>query len=166
MSLVTEFTKNTEDPLLFETFKPKIQAYKNELTAGILDEYKLPEDMIPSKFGVDVTKIPPKVLSENELEITESTGTVLEKRLQAGELTAVEVFEAFAKRATAAHQLTNCAMQLFMKEGLERAKSLDKYFQETGKTVGPLHGLPVSLKEHYMYKGERAAKYHKNTTHG
>lgn len=154
MSLVTEFTKNTEDPLLFETFKPKIQAYKNELTAGILDEYKLPEDMIPSKFGVDVTKIPPKVLSENELEITESTGTVLEKRLQAGELTAVEVFEAFAKRATAAHQLTNCAMQLFMKEGLERAKSLDKYFQETGKTVGPLHGLPVSLKEHYMYKGK------------
>jgi len=154
MCLTTEFTKNTENPNLFKTFEPKIQAYKDALNAGILDEYRLPEDLLPNNFGVDVTTIPKKFMSQDELEITESTATALERRLQAGNLTAVKVFKAFAKRATVAHQLTNCAMQLFVDEGLERAKQLDKYFEKTGKTIGPLHGLPVSLKEHYMYKGK------------
>lgn len=31
-------------------------------------------------------------------------------------------------------------------QGLARAKELDAYFAKTGKTVGPLHGLPISLK--------------------
>jgi len=29
---------------------------------------------------------------------------------------------------------------------LERAKELDEYFAKEGKVVGPLHGLPVSIK--------------------
>jgi amidase len=32
------------------------------------------------------------------------------------------------------------------KEGIERAKELDKQLQTTGKLAGPLHGLPISLK--------------------
>jgi amidase len=27
-----------------------------------------------------------------------------------------------------------------------RAKELDEYYSKTGETVGPLHGLPISLK--------------------
>ncbi|VEU20121.1 DEKNAAC101054 [Brettanomyces naardenensis] len=154
MSLFSPLTKSSENPVLFAKYKPKVQAYRDALAAGILDEYKLPDELIPKKDGVDVTVIPKKFLSESEFAITESSGTDLVKKISKGELTAVEVFKAFAKRATAAHQLTNCAMQLFVDEGLQRAKELDEYFQKTGKTVGPLHGLPVSLKEHYDYKGK------------
>lgn len=154
MSLFTEYTKSTEDPTLFNKFKPKINSYKKALSKGILDEYKLPDELIPKEYGVNVTAIPKKFLNDKEYQITESSATELEERLSSGKLTAVEVFKAFAKRATAAHQLTNCAMQIFIDEGLKRAQELDDYYKKTGKTVGPLHGLPTSLKEHYNYKGK------------
>ncbi|GME86529.1 unnamed protein product [Ambrosiozyma monospora] len=154
-SIFGPYTKTTENPELFKSeYLPKIEAYRKQLADNILDEYKLPEELIPKELGVDVTTIPAKFLNEKELEITESTGTELVSKIAKGELTSVEVFKAFAKRATAAHQLTNCAMQLFTDEGLARAKELDEYYAKTGKTVGPLHGLPVSLKEHYDYKGK------------
>jgi len=36
---------------------------------------------------------------------------------------------------------------------MERARELDRYFKDTGKTVGPLHGLPISLKNQISVKG-------------
>ena len=41
---------------------------------------------------------------------------------------------------------TSCLTEILFEEGLERAKSLDKYLEEHGKVIGPLHGLPISLK--------------------
>ena len=35
-------------------------------------------------------------------------------------------------------------------EAIERAKFLDKYLLDNGKPLGPLHGLPVSVKV-YLY---------------
>lgn len=35
---------------------------------------------------------------------------------------------------------------------LARAKELDTHLQTTGKTVGPLHGLPISLKDQLRIK--------------
>lgn len=151
-------TDTTSDPAKFAQWEPKIKAYREELAAGILDEYKLPDELLPLQqeldAGIDVTDYATKILSEKEVAITETPGTELAAKLAAGELTAVEVFKAFAKRATVAHQLTNCAMQLFIEEGLERAKELDAYYQKHGKPVGSLHGIPLSLKEHYSYKGK------------
>lgn len=40
------------------------------------------------------------------------------------------------------------------KEALERAKELDAVFKRTGKAVGPLHGLPISLKDTYDVQGK------------
>ncbi|CUM67338.1 uncharacterized protein PRCAT00005031001 [Priceomyces carsonii] len=150
------FSNNTEDKTKFKSWEPKITAYRKALEDGLPADYKLSDDLLPKDLdsGVNVTQIPLKALSESELDITESSACVLTKRLANGELTAVEVFKAFAKRATIAHQLTNCAMEIFIDEGLKRAQELDDYFAKTGKTVGILHGLPVSLKEHYNYKGK------------
>ncbi|GMF32677.1 unnamed protein product [[Candida] boidinii] len=92
-------------------------------------------------------------MTKEELEIINLTGCKLAEKIASGEYTSVTVFKAYAKRATMAHQLTNCAMELFTDEGLKRAEELDEYFKKNGKTVGFLHGLPVSLKEHYDYKG-------------
>lgn len=36
---------------------------------------------------------------------------------------------------------------------LERAKELDRYYEEYHKTLGPLHGLPVSMKDQWHIKG-------------
>ena len=36
---------------------------------------------------------------------------------------------------------------------LDRAKELDRYFEQHHKTIGPLHGLPVSLKDQFHVKG-------------
>jgi amidase len=38
---------------------------------------------------------------------------------------------------------------------LERASALDAYFQQTGKVMGPLHGLPISLKDQFRIKVNR-----------
>lgn len=152
--IITTFENTTENQTLFETFKPKIEQYRAKLSAGILDEYKLPDELIPTESGIDVTSIPEKIMSEKEIAITELKAVDLASKIATGEFTAVEVFNAYAKRATAAHQLTNCAMELFMDEGLQRAKELDAFFEKEGKTVGPLHGVPVSIKEHYDYKGK------------
>lgn len=152
--IIGTYSGHTENPELYATFKPKIAAYKKKLEEGVLPEYKIPDSAAKVPPGTDVRDIPLKYLTASERKITDMSATQLVHKIAKGELTSVEVFKAFAKRATAAKQLTNCALELFILEGLERAKKLDEYFKKTGKTVGPLHGLPISLKEHYNYKGK------------
>jgi amidase len=38
-------------------------------------------------------------------------------------------------------------------DALKRAKDLDAEFQKTGKVTGPLHGLPISLKDNFDIEG-------------
>lgn len=38
-------------------------------------------------------------------------------------------------------------------DALERAKELDNYFLAHGRPIGPLHGLPVTLKDQFDVKG-------------
>lgn len=40
-----------------------------------------------------------------------------------------------------------------MDQALGRAAHLDAHLQSTGKVVGPLHGLPISLKDQLSIKG-------------
>ena len=39
-------------------------------------------------------------------------------------------------------------------EGVAQAKQLDEHFSKTGQVVGPLHGLPVSLKDNFNVRGK------------
>ena len=71
-----------------------------------------------------------KLLSEKEFEITDTPGTLLVKKMASKEYTAVEVFKAFAKRAIIAHQFTNCAVDIFIEEGLKQAQERDEYLQK------------------------------------
>lgn len=38
-------------------------------------------------------------------------------------------------------------------DALQRAKELDAYFEKNGTPVGPLHGVPVTLKDQFNVKG-------------
>lgn len=40
-----------------------------------------------------------------------------------------------------------------MDQALNRAAELDAHLKRTGTTVGPLHGLPISLKDQISMKG-------------
>ncbi|CUM65860.1 uncharacterized protein PRCAT00003509001 [Priceomyces carsonii] len=153
--IYSEFTDNTTDPVLFETWKPKIAKYLKNLEDSIVVEYLAPAALVPDDLDkpFNATLVADKVLSEKELDITSKSACCLAKEISEGKLSSLETFNAFARRAIIAHQLTNCAMEFFIDEGRERAKALDAYFKKHGKTVGPLHGLPISLKEHYNYKG-------------
>lgn len=92
-------------------------------------------------------------LSEQEISITESTPQEIVDSTASAEWTSVAVATAFCHRAAIAHQLTNCLHEVFFKEGIVRARQLDVYIHEHGRPVGPLHGLPVSLKDSVNVKG-------------
>jgi amidase len=38
-------------------------------------------------------------------------------------------------------------------DAIERANELDAHFEKTGKVIGPLQGLPVTLKDQFHVKG-------------
>jgi len=40
-------------------------------------------------------------------------------------------------------------------QALERAKYLDEYLELHGEPVGPLHGLPISIKDCFQVKGKQ-----------
>lgn len=42
---------------------------------------------------------------------------------------------------------TNCLTEIFFDEALERAREIDAHKKATGKPLGPLAGLPISLSE-------------------
>lgn len=103
----------------------------------------------------NVTDVPKEtgILSSRDLEITEiDDANELVAALASGTYSAVEVTTAFLKRAAIAHQLVNCLTEFFPERALAQARSLDKHFAETGKTKGPLHGLPISLKDQFDIK--------------
>jgi amidase len=129
----------------------KIQAAKKaEQDSRIPKEWKLRDDDFPVANTADLRPIAASsgILSEKELLITgpKYDATSLLAEIAAGTYTAVEVVTAFCKRAAIGQQLCNSLTEIMFQDAIEDAKRLDKVFQETGKTVGPLHGLPMTFK--------------------
>ncbi|KAK4076796.1 hypothetical protein Purlil1_12599 [Purpureocillium lilacinum] len=100
-----------------------------------------------------VIGVPRLRLSERDVHITESAVENLVRQLAAGEVTAKEAALAFLRRAVIAHELTNCIYELLPDRALGRAQELDDYLAKHGKPIGPLHGLPISVKEHISVAG-------------
>lgn len=95
------------------------------------------------------------LLSAEEIAITETSDVAtLLASIASQQISALNVTKAFAKRAAFAHQLTTCCTEIFFEEAFAVAKNLDGILRTTGKTVGPLHGLPVSIKDSVHIKGK------------
>ena len=47
------------------------------------------------------------------------------------------------------HIETNCLSEICFTDAEDKAEELDHYLKQTGRTIGPLHGLPVSLKDRF-----------------
>lgn len=54
---------------------------------------------------------------------------------------------------TAKARQVNCLLETFFDAAIEDAKQLDAYFAKHKAPIGPLHGLPVSLKDQFHVKG-------------
>ncbi|KAL3464648.1 amidase signature domain-containing protein [Aspergillus heterothallicus] len=124
---------------------------KSALEATIPIEWRI--DNIPADDSVMSFPKSSGILSQNELAITEASATDLVRDLAAGKVSSVAVTTAFCKRAALAHQLTNCFHEFFPEIALARAQYLDEYLAEHKKPIGPLHGLPISLKDQVRIKG-------------
>ena len=48
---------------------------------------------------------------------------------------------------------TNCLSEVLLSQAFDRATELDNHLATTGTTVGPLHGLPVSVKDQFRVEG-------------
>ena len=69
-----------------------------------------------------------------------------------GDISAVEIVERYLRRAEQIYAATNC-FTCWVPEALDEARRCDRYLKETGKTLGRLHGIPCSIKDHYAMKG-------------
>ncbi|KAF9461721.1 general amidase [Collybia nuda] len=111
---------------------------------------------VPPETQTNVMDVPQEcgLLTKRELQITETTDVeILLNKLHSSEWSSEEVTTAFYKRSVIAQQLTNCLTEIFIERALQRARELDGILKKTGKIVGPLHGLPISLKDQFAMKG-------------
>jgi amidase len=126
------------------------------LSESIPKEWRIPTNLMPPESQLDVTGFPQEsgFFTDNELKYTSAKIPELLQQIHSGQWKAADVAQAFSKRAAVCHQLTNCLSETLFPEALERGKALDEHLAKTGKPVGPLHGLPISLKDNFNIIGK------------
>ena len=48
---------------------------------------------------------------------------------------------------------TNCLSEPLFDDAVKQARDLDAYFSRTGRLIGPVHGVPVSVKDQFNVRG-------------
>ena len=143
-------------PVSVPTYKDIALKKRQQRDTQFKKEWLVPESQLPSANTKDVsTWIEDSgVLSNSEQEITSALAETIVENIKAKKWTAVEVVKAFCHRASVAHQLTNCLSEVFYDAAINQAEELDLFQKESGKTLGPLHGLPIAMKDNFNIKGE------------
>lgn len=152
--------------------KPKENAKQYSVTAMTASWKSIVEDKRARQLAAipSAWRLPQSVntSSQSMLEIIQSCGILTSQELQwtevidiselvslvaSREVSSVQLTTAFCKRAAIAQQLSKCLTEIFFDQALTRAKELDEHLEKTGKVVGPLHGVPVSVKDRFDIKG-------------
>ncbi len=84
--------------------------------------------------------------------ITNLSASVLAERIKAGEYSALEVTEAHIRRIEAVNEKINAVVIPLFDEARAQAKRADER-RARGEPLGPLHGVPVTIKEQYRVAG-------------
>ncbi|PQE24352.1 hypothetical protein CJF31_00002584 [Rutstroemia sp. NJR-2017a BVV2] len=141
------------------------QRHRDETIAAV--KPNIPEI---TEIPLNTLSLARQILTEEEIHLTESTPEELLAELTKGDLSAVQVANAFLRRAALAQKAacrtsaqfvmliltrsqTNCITELLPERTLSRAQFLDEYMKKNGMPFGPLHGIPISVKEHIGLKG-------------
>lgn len=126
---------------------------RQSLIRLIPEKWRLPDVPSPGTQSNVSGEYLHQFLTPREVEITESDAFEIVQNTRTGHWKAKEVTLAFCHRAALAHQLVSCLHEVFFDQAVQEAEHLDAYFEKYGKPIGPLHGLPVSLKDSINVKG-------------
>ncbi|KAF1829629.1 amidase [Decorospora gaudefroyi] len=141
-----------------DKWQPVAQRKKEEQHGRIPSEWRL--SSLPTPDVTNYMDIPRKcgLLTAAELSISEQYDAVaLAKAIRGKKLKCIDVTTSFCKRAAIAHQLTNCLTEIFFDDALKRASELDAHLASGKAPLGPLHGIPVSLKDTFKVRGHDAS---------
>ena len=148
-------------PYPIEDWKAASVARRREIDNAIPEAHRLPRGALADRAAQrhlkphDPELLQSGILNDMDREITDVLDAPeLVSRIIRGRYTAVQVTEAFCKRAALAHQCTGCLTAFFYQPAMERARQLDDHLSRTGKPVGILHGLPVSVKDTFNVAGQ------------
>ncbi|EEH21528.2 hypothetical protein PABG_03744 [Paracoccidioides brasiliensis Pb03] len=92
---------------------------------------------LPNPLPMGSLDLPKQLLTAREYELTQNYDAIALLRMLP-----------FLRRAAIAQYAVNCVTELMWDEAIERAKYLDSL----PLPIGPLHGLPISVKEHHGMK--------------
>ncbi|KAL6872186.1 amidase signature domain-containing protein [Trichoderma novae-zelandiae] len=112
---------------------------------------------LPPRLPTNVITIPEKILSQGNIRITSLSPQHIVSLTSHGKLSAQEVVQAFLERAVVAQKLTNCVTGLLPQRAISQAIELDARLPHDPVPLGPLHGLPVSIKSHIGIAGQPLA---------
>ncbi|KAJ4315080.1 hypothetical protein N0V94_006134 [Neodidymelliopsis sp. IMI 364377] len=127
---------------------------RQSLIEAIPSEWRLKStDVPPVDELIDVTSLIATFLNPLEQRITSANALTILENVRCSIWSAIAVTQAFCHRAALAHQLTHCISEFNLEEAYNRAAELDVVLRTTGRPVGPLHGLPISLKDRFDVEG-------------
>lgn len=144
---------------LIANWEELAKSKRESVFAKIPKDWLLPDSLTSTfheKANVNVLDVPATcgILTQKELEITSHhDATALVSLMSKGELKSIDVVTAFCKRAAIAQQCCHCLTEIMFEEALARARECDAYLAEHGKPMGPMHGLPISLKDSFNVRG-------------
>ncbi|KAF5517585.1 putative amidase [Colletotrichum aenigma] len=109
-----------------------------------------PPTPLPEPLPQNVQDIPSQILTPEEIAITECDPVSLVRKVTDKELACETVIKAFLARASLAQKAVNCITELLYSRAVARARHLDSL----PEPAGPLHGLPISVKEQFGFEGK------------
>ncbi len=95
---------------------------------------------------------PPDARIHLRSDIVFLTATELARKIRSRELTSLEVVDAFLSQIYAYNPQLNAIVTVNDKKARERAKAADEALAK-GQLWGPLHGVPITIKDHLATKG-------------
>ncbi|WP_339105105.1 amidase [Haloterrigena salinisoli] len=87
-------------------------------------------------------------------DIVFASTTTLAERIRAGELSPVEVVDAFLERIERRNDEINAFITLFPEHARAQAREAERAI-ERGDDLGPLHGIPFAIKDRQKLEGVR-----------
>ncbi|KAI6762247.1 hypothetical protein HG531_002800 [Fusarium graminearum] len=73
--------------------------------------------------------------------------------LETKHVSALDLIRGFIARTYDAHRKTNCLTEICFDDAIAQAKRLDDFQRENGRLMGPLHGVPVTVKDQFNIAG-------------
>ncbi|TVY85118.1 putative amidase [Lachnellula suecica] len=148
-------TIDTKVPIVKETAVTTWKEIRNrrrrEINKKVPREYLLPPHLLTSRNSSNLIRTS-GLLSAREIDIVSPSATKLLEKIHSQEFTAVEVTRAFCKSSAVAHQAVR-HYTFWIESNTSDIQELDQYMRVHKKPKGPLHGLPISVKEHICLAG-------------